>query len=430
MSKAEGLLFFSGFVTAFFLTLLYSLWRKATRLKKISQIAKTAEHYVKGEWNQSVLIGADIELRLLVRAMNKMASSLKARVAEAESERAKLSAVLAHMEEGVIAVDRTKGVVMMNPSAERMFGLPASASGKSLIEVVRDKKIDEMMDHVMLDEVILSEEIEFSGNERKALKVNAIGLPQGEGVCGILVFYDISTVRKLENIRREFVANVSHELKTPLTSLQGFIETLLDGVFRNAERSESFLKMMQEDASRLARLIDELLELSKIESHQIELNLELLSIPEELEKALAAFEKPLREKNIGLENHVSRSGIPFLLADRDRLRQIFLNLLDNAVKFNKEGGKIIIHTVQSDGHVKISIEDTGIGIPESSIPRVFERFYRVDKARSKEMGGTGLGLSIVKHLVELQGGRVYCESQIGKGSTFSFTLPITPTAPV
>ncbi len=429
MNDAGGLLVFLGFALGLLLSILLTAWRKSRRLKKISQIASTVEHYQKGEWNPSVLIGRDRELRLLVRVMNKMASSLKARVAEAESEKAKFSAILVNMEEGVIAVNRAKEVLMINPKAERIFHASPLAPGKSLIEVVRDEKIDEMMDQALSGQTSFSEEIELSGTERKWLKANVIGLPQGEGVCGILVFYDISTIRKLENMRREFVANVSHELKTPLTSLHGFIETLLDGAYRNPERSEAFLKMMQEDAGRLGRLIDELLELSKIESNQVNLLTESLSIEEEVKKALAVFEKPLSEKKINLENRISKSGLPLVLADRDRLRQILLNLLDNAIKFNREGGSIVIKADLAGEHMKISIEDTGIGIPESSILRVFERFYRVDKARSKEMGGTGLGLSIVKHLVELHGGRVHCESQIGKGSTFSFTVPTAPPSP-
>ncbi len=424
MNDAGWLLFFLGFALGLLLSILLTAWRKSRRLEKISQIAGTVEHYQKGEWNPSVLIGTDRELRLLVRVMNKMASSLKVRVAEAEAEKAKFSAILVNMEEGVIAVSRAKEVLMINPKAERIFHAASRLPGKSLIEVVRDEKIDEMMDQALSAQASFSEEIELSGPERKWLKVNVIGLPQGEGVCGILVFYDVSTIRKLENMRREFVANVSHELKTPLTSLHGFIETLLDGAYRNPERSEAFLKMMREDAGRLGRLIDELLELSKIESNQVNLSMESLSIEEEVNKALAVFEKPLSEKKINLEHRISKPGLPLVLADRDRLRQILLNLLDNAIKFNREGGRIILKADLAGEHMKISIEDTGIGIPESSIPRVFERFYRVDKARSKEMGGTGLGLSIVKHLVELHGGRVHCESQTGKGSTFSFTLPI------
>jgi two-component system phosphate regulon sensor histidine kinase PhoR len=395
---------------------------KKFRSARIAEIRKVAEQYAQGEWERPLFPEAKGELKTLILALNQMGSVLKTRITEAEDEKAKLSAILDHMAEGVIAVDSGKEVLMANPSARKMFALPhAAVLGKSLLEVVRNQKIDDMMARAIQGRTLIAEEIEFSQPERKYLKVNAVGLPPSEGVCGILVFYDVTEIRRLENVRREFVANVSHELRTPLTSIKGFIETLLEGAFQDPDRSRTFLKMMEEDAGRLTRLIDELLELSKIESREMAFHFEPLSLEEEVEAVIRIFRLRAQEKGIEIENRISPSQIPPVWADRDKLKQVLVNLLDNAIKFNKTGGRIVVSTESLDEEVRVSIEDTGIGIPKEAVPRIFERFFRVDKARSKG-GGTGLGLAIVKHIIEAQGGKVFCESELGKGSKFSFTL--------
>src|SRR3989338_7766783 len=219
-----------------------------------------------------------------------------------------------------------------------------------------------------------------------------IGIAHSENipkaVLAILVISDISQVRQLENARKDFVANVSHELRTPLTSLKGFTETLLGGAFQDSEKSLSFLKMMGEDAERLTRLIDELLELSKIESKEIVLKFRPIPLRAEVDKVAELFRQRIEEKKIHIDNQVPAQ--IQVSADLDRLKQVFVNLIDNAIKFNKTGGKIFLSAEQKNDSVDVRVSDTGIGIPEKSVPHIFERFYRVDKARSREVGGTGL----------------------------------------
>lgn len=357
--------------------------------------------------------------------VSQMASSLRDKISETEAEQAKISVILNNMIEGVLACDQSKRILIMNPSAESIFGISSKSTlGKSLLETTRNPVIDQAMDQAIRQKMRVTEEIELHYPERKTLRLNAIGFEPTEGsqsISGILVLYDVTEMKKLESMRQDFVANVSHELKTPLTSIKGYTETLLAGAIEDRDRAKTFLKMMDEDSERLSRLIGDLLELSKIESREILLKPEALELKKEINQVLSGFKTALDDKKIKVENQVSSS--MYVFADRDRLKQILINLTENAIKFNQPEGRIIFNAVSDGNKVKIQISDTGIGISKEIIPRIFERFFRVDKARSREGGGTGLGLAIVKHLVEAHGGEIWCESQSGKGATFFFTLP-------
>lgn len=416
-----------GIAFVFILALL--LARSVTH--RVREITQAATRYAEGDLGQQIRLSGEDELNLLANTMNQMALALAARISEIEAEKVKLTAILNSMAEGVVAVDCKNQILMLNQAAETIFGVPKeTAMARGLIEIARSTELNEMMKEAIEKQTLVAREIEFSLPERKALKANAVGVSRCEGgLCGILVLHDITELRRLENLRREFVANVSHELKTPITSIQGFIETLAEGALQEPERSREFLKMMQEDAERLTRLIDDLLELSKIESEEVPLRLDTLNLRQEIEQILTLFQPHLAKKNIAVENHVPHDAKSEVVADRDRLRQVLINLIDNAIKFSKEGGRITFTSESVGDQIHVSVEDTGVGIPEKAIPRIFERFFRVDKARSRELGGTGLGLAIVKHIVEAHGGKVACESQLGKGSKFSFTLPIPPERP-
>ncbi|MFH1355111.1 MAG: ATP-binding protein, partial [Candidatus Omnitrophota bacterium] len=233
--------------------------------------------------------------------------------------------------------------------------------------------------------------------------------------------HDITEIRQLERVRRDFVANVSHELKTPLTSIKGFIETLLEGALDDKKNSRHFLEIIQNHTNRLDSLINDLLSLSHLESRQIELKREEVNLKELSDEVISGFKSQLKKKSITVTNELPKD--LSLKIDRDRIEQVFTNLMDNAIKFNKDKGLIKIYSQESSGKIKIVVEDSGIGIPAKDTSRLFERFYRVDKNRSRELGGTGLGLSIVKHIVELHGGAVGLESTEGLGSKFHFTLP-------
>lgn len=352
--------------------------------------------------------------------------SLKKQIRESEAERIKLSALLNNMAEGVIGMDEYQRILIMNPGAEKILHYSAAeAAGKGILEVTHEARIDEIVYEAIQTQSEKSAEIEISYPEPKTLKIHVVGLPEKSGnLCCILVFYDVSPLKKLENMRRDFVANVSHELKTPLTSIKGFIETLLDGALQDPAKSQSFLKMMQEDTERLSRLINDLLELSRIESGMDALKLSPLAMTQEAEKALRMIQSKIEEKKITVQNKIAPTLKP-VLADPDRLKQVLLNLLDNAIKFNREGGSILLEALPLNGQMEIRIQDSGMGIPSHEVERIFERFYRVDKSRTADSGGTGLGLSIVKHIVEAHGGQVRCQSTLHKGTLFSFTLPLS-----
>lgn len=370
-----------------------------------------------------------VRSRSIAKRIHEMAGitkELKSEVRQIETEKTHLSRILENMVEGIIAVDRGRKVLMINPSARKIFGIrDHEVLDRSLLEVVKNPVIDEMMKEAIEKRRNLKKEIEVSRPEEMWISVDALA-PNSEsaGVSGILVFYDMTEIKRLENLRREFVANVSHELKTPLTSIKGFAETLLAGAMKDPQKSEDFLRRVESDADRLTRLIDGLLDLAKIESGALNLKKESLDLCGLFEESLVLFRPRLEDKKIRVENKLKAKKPVLVSADSDSLKQVIVNLLDNAIKFNHERGSVTFDGEVMGNFVKVSVSDTGPGIPPHAISRVFERFYRVDKSRSREEGGTGLGLSIVKHLVEAHGGEVSCESTLGEGSRFSFTLPL------
>jgi two-component system phosphate regulon sensor histidine kinase PhoR len=404
--------------------LFFSVVMSKTISSRVGKLTETAKHYAEGDLSRKIYLHSGDELETLGKTMNQMALALRDKINEIERERAKFYAVFAHMAEGVIAVSSQNKILLVNPSAERIFKIrQQEAYERSFIEVIRNKKIDEMMTQAISESSLISTEVELPQWGDKFLRVNALGISKSyDGVAGILVISDVSEIRRLENVRREFVANVSHELRTPLTSIGGFIETLLGGTVSDPARSKEFLKMMEEDAGRLTKLIDDLLELSKIEAKRADFKPAELLLAEQVNKAAVFFHSIFEERKLSFENKVPENVI--VTVDPNGLKQVLVNLIDNAVKFNKENGRITVTSEIIDRAVKVSIKDTGAGIPEEAIGRVFERFYRVDKARSRELGGTGLGLAIVKHIIEAHDGKVWCESELGKGSTFLFTLPV------
>lgn len=391
---------------------------------RVSRISAAALKYAEGQLNQEIRLSGDDELTYLADTMNRMARSLKKRMSETDEERAKLLLVLNNMTEGVIAINADGRILLVNPSAENILEVSGSKiEGKLLWNIVKKSRIGEMVRKAVSEQTIVEEEIEFLFKERKIIKTHVIGVSQGD-VAGIIVLSDMTKIRNLERIRKDFVANVSHELRTPLTSLQGFVETLLGGALKDEEAATRFLKIMEEDVNRLSRLIDDLLTLSRLESKQELLHFKRIHLNHEIAQILERFKPHAEGRNLNLIDETAQAEAIYLDADRDKLHQVFVNLLDNAIKYNRDGGEVRLQAVVRDGQAEIVIADTGIGIPQEAMGRLFERFSRVDKARSREMGGTGLGLSIVKHIVEKHGGRVACESVWGQGSRFIVTLPL------
>ncbi len=351
-------------------------------------------------------------------------------VQQISRERDNLQKVLNEMTEGVLVVDERNRIRMVNDALKTLFSLPQEILGKSLLEIIRHSELEEAARQTIETGKSKTFELTLPSSSQKSFEVNVVPMISAwrdhsgdtKGYGAMVVFHDISRLKELERIRQDFVANVSHELRTPLTTIKGYAETLLEGALKE-ESAPSFVQVILKHTDRLTKIVEDLLMISKIESQESQLSLEPLSLSEILEETLEVVAENAKKKKIP----IITSGLPDSLlvkADRKYLEQILINLLDNAIKYNREGGKIVISaTLTPQNDVEVAIQDNGIGIPKEDIPRIFERFYRVDKGRSKELGGTGLGLSIVKHLVQAQGGKVWAESQPGEGSTFYFTLP-------
>jgi len=392
--------------------------------KRIRRITSVAERFAREDWSEKVLMDGRDELKMLANTMNQMAETLRSRIEDLESEKGKISIILNYMNEGVIAVDRKKQIVLMNPAAETILGRPASTlRGKSLIEVTRHPQVERLVDLSFKEQKTLSEEIQISGESRKTLRLSVVILKEhARDIGGILVFHDMTELRRLENVRKEFATNVSHELRTPLTAIKGFIETLLGGAAREPETNERFLKIIAEETDRLGRLVEDILTIGEIEQKITLMKKDRVDLAAKLAVILEQFQTEIEKNKLTVENHLPQKPL-VVHGDRDKIHQVFVNLMDNAIKFNKPDGKIVLSADQKPEGITIMIKDTGIGIPEADQSRIFERFFRTDRTRSKEHGGTGLGLAIVKHIMEAHGGHISCESTPGHGSCFSLFFP-------
>jgi two-component system, OmpR family, phosphate regulon sensor histidine kinase PhoR len=329
------------------------------------------------------------------------------------------------MLEGLLLLDRNRKIYLANRAFKNLFGLKIELRGKTVMEALRFHELDELVKRVEADQQVFNYELKLPELSERWLQVNAavISNSAGEREGTILVFHDLTRLKQLERTREEFVANVSHELRTPLSLIKGYVETLLDGARNDPAIAERFLKIIERNTQRLDLLIQDLLTISALESERIKLNLQPMELRPLIEKVFTDLKPPAENKNVEL-----LSQLPELTATADvnRLEQVLANLVDNAIKYGRAQGSVKVGGKKlDDGKLEIFVQDDGPGIPAESLDRVFERFYRVDKARSRDQGGTGLGLSIVKHIVQAHGGEVWVKSELGKGATFFFTLPAT-----
>ena len=349
---------------------------------------------------------------------------LKRRMAEDVIDRqAQQSAVFDSMVEGLLLLDGSGRVQLANRAFKKQFALEDAVLGKTVLEILRLHELVEMIQQLGPNQPWLGRELKFPGPLERWLQVSAAVVFGGNGEWQgtIMVFHDLTRLKQLERTREDFVANVSHELRTPLSLIKGYAETLLEGAKDNPEVAMRFLQTIDRNARRLDLLIQDLLTISALESGRVALNLQSVRLRPVVERSLADLKTQAAARKVVLTNE-----LPDLtaIADETRTEQVLSNLLENAVKYGREGGTVIVGgRPMSDGKLEMFVQDDGPGIPAASLERVFERFYRVDKARSRDQGGTGLGLAIVKHIVQSHGGKVWAESEPGRGAKFFFTLP-------
>jgi two-component system phosphate regulon sensor histidine kinase PhoR len=389
-------------------------------LRPLRELADAVGAIAAGQLERRAPLRARDEMGRIAASINFMAEQLRRQLEEATAEKERIAAVLAGMAEGVLVLDAEGRVLLANPRFRSLFGIHGPIEGRIPLEVIRDAEVDEVLREVRGAEPVVRD-VEEVGPRGLTLQMHAASFPaRGRRLGTVVVFHDVTEVRRLESMRRDFVANVSHELKTPLTAIRGYAETLASGGVP-VERTRSFLEVILRHAERLGSLIDDLLQLSRIESRKLELHPTTVNVVGTARSLLRDLAPRLAEK--GHRADVVDAGAAPARADERALEQVLMNLLDNAIKYTDPEGTLTVTVRASPAKVWVAVSDTGIGIPKADLPRVFERFYRVDKARSRELGGTGLGLSIVKHLVQSLGGEVHIESELGRGTRVSFSLP-------
>jgi two-component system phosphate regulon sensor histidine kinase PhoR len=377
-----------------------------------------------GEFDKRVPPRSRQQIEELAALIDKTQLHLKSRIADLEASRNQLRTVLNSMIEGVIAIDSDQRVLLVNEAACRLFPIhEVSAIGRPLWELVRSPQLQMWMGAALSQSEPVGGELELKAPQPRVLSVRIAGLPGPIAAGAIVVASDISQLRRLEQVRQEFVANASHELKTPLASIKACVETLLDGALEDVEIRVRFLQMVNEQTERLDKLVRDLLALTRIESQEQPPVLHPIALADIVDLCINRHLQYAQRKEMHLVTTPPAEAVQ-VLADEEALEQILDNLIDNAIKYTNSGGTINVRWEATGDRCRIDVEDTGIGIPQAHLGRIFERFYRVDRARSRELGGTGLGLSIVKHLTQILGGTVSVASRLGKGTTFTLELKL------
>ncbi len=394
--------------------------------RPIDQMKETAQKFASGQLDLRLPNPPQTELAELAEALNEMARQLRDRINTITGQRNELEAILSSMIEGVVAVDAGGHIVSINKAAAEFFGTdPDQAQGRNIEEVIRNTDFQEFIRGMLNEESPSQTDITLAGPQERIVRLDGASLTDSKGDRGgaVVVISDMTRMRRLEQVRRDFVANVSHELRTPITSIKGFVETLLEGAFRRPDEAERFLKIIAKHSDRLNAIVEDLLSLSSLEeeTQKRKITFEKTSIKPVLDSVVEMSTIKAEQKNIALELDCDpqiEAKINTIL-----LEQALLNLIDNAIKYSEPGKQVRIKAHKADAMITISVHDSGCGIARIHQDRIFERFYVVDKSRSRKLGGTGLGLAIVKHIAEVHGGHVTVESSLGAGSTFTIHLP-------
>jgi two-component system phosphate regulon sensor histidine kinase PhoR len=390
-----------------------------TTTRPIRRLTTASKRIASGKLGQKITIGAKDEVGELTHAFNEMSAKTKELVETISGDRTRLATILDNMADGVIMTDAEGNISLANRAAENLFNIK-DAENKPLIEVVRDHEIDELLKLCLKTAGTQTVQYE-SGISKRYLRAIAIPVIHNELTSVLLLLQDLTELRNLQTTRRDVIGNISHEFRTPLAGIKAMVETLRDGAVDDKETAGDFLARIDSEVDRLTQLVAELTELSRIETGKAELKKEPLDLNQLVEEVIAQLSPQAKRQKLSIARE-SAADLPFVPADKDRVRQVIANLVHNAIKFTPAGGRITITSRALEGSVVVDIADTGIGIPKEDLPRVFERFYKGDKARAGE--GTGMGLAIAKHVIEAHGGNIWVESEEGKGSTFSFSLPL------
>jgi len=401
--------------------------------RPIEEMKQGAAHFARGEFGHRLVAPNTKEMAGLADAMNQMAIQLKDRIETIISQRNEYEAVLSSMVEGVIAIDMEERVLSINHAAASILksGL-SELKGRSIQEAVRNRDLHYFVRETLSSGKVAEGDIALRHNGEQILNIRSTPLCDAneKRIGTLVVLDDVTHLRHLEEVRQDFVANVSHEIRTPLTAIKGFVETLRHGAMGNPEEADRFLAIIEKHVNRLTSIIEELLLLSGIEQEDEirQIQLEEGSVEEVIRASVQVCQAEAEEKNIEID--ISCEETFSAKTDPPLLEQALVNLLDNAIKYSRENSIVRVETVLSDSEIIIKVQDYGMGVSKQHLPRLFERFYRVDKARSRKQGGTGLGLAIVKHITQAHGGRVTVESTLGKGSMFAIHLPICQTSEV
>ncbi|MBQ6373705.1 MAG: PAS domain S-box protein [Clostridia bacterium] len=364
-----------------------------------------------------------------VAEYNAIIARIQERIFRQRNRNHVLSTVMSQMQNGIIAVDENLHVIFVTSVAKRLLGIVGNAEGLHVSDASKDVKLDTLFNEAMRQEGVYTNEVAARtavGRGHRPLRLYVSAMKQDGYVVGALaIVEDITELRRLEEVRSDFAANVSHELKTPLTSIQGFVETLEAGAIDNPQMAHKFLRIIKVETERLTRLINDILSISKLESGDTEVATERIRLDKKAHDVCEMLSIHAADKQVTINSHLNHEPV-YIIGNPDRVEQLLINLTENAIKYNQPGGSVTVQVFANQNEANITISDTGIGIAEENLPRLFERFYRVDKGRSRQMGGTGLGLAIVKHIVRSMGGEIEVHSKLGEGTEFLITLPLAP----
>lgn len=410
---------FIGFLIAFILSSILS----GRLIKPLKDMAAASQEIAQGNYDRRITTHASGEIKILADSFNNMAANLKTTIRRLVERKQKTEAILESMTDSLIAVDRKCNLIMINSAAEHLFSINQDeAIGKHLLEVIRNHELYSSVEKALTTKDTFYKEIKILTCREQIFRVNIAPIVDKKNPGVVAVLRDITELRKLEKIRTEFVANVSHELKTPLTSIAGFVETLLDGAYKSKDYCVYFLDIIKEETDRMTRLINDLLYFSRIETSKDITQKGKVDILETVMKAIGVLQTSINEKQHKVTIDIPKDINP-IISEKDSLLQILINLIGNAIKYTPPNGKIKVKAREDDKYISVTVIDNGVGISQEAQSRIFERFYRVDKARSSKVSGSGLGLAVVKHLTKRLGGQINVTSKLGKGSAFTVRIP-------